>query len=792
VVRARISALDLKLLRELWRLKGQMGSIALVVAAGIMTVVTMRGGYEGLRDSRARYYSQTRFPDVWVNLKRAPAAVERDLAALDGVAEVDTRVTFLARLVLPGLEGPGTGRFVSLPERGRPVLGDVVVRAGRLPAPGARREALISQSFASARGLEAGDTVRAIINGRAWDVVVTGWGIAAEHGYAVPPGALYPDDERYGIFWMRRDVLGPAYDMDGAFNEAVLTLEPAADTTAVIALVNRALDRYGGLGAYPRSRQFSHQIMDGELAQARVTGTAIPAIFLGVAAFLLNLVLGRLIGTERTEIAVLKAFGYRDREVGGHYLRFALVAVAVGTMIGAGVGLWLGRAYIRLYGEYFDFPDLRYAFSVRLLLIAAGISFAAAIAGALAAVRRAVSLPPAEAMRPEPPATFRPGPLERAGLGRALPAAGRLVLRGLERQPQKAALSSLGVAFSVAILVIGLFLFDGVRFMMELQFGVIQREDLSVTFQEPLAASVRYDLARLEGVQRVETFRTIPARLVAGHRQREVAISGLAPDSRLRRIVTRTRAERPVPAEGMVLSAVLAKELRVRTGDVLDVALLEGRRRTGHVPVAGVIDDFLGVSAIMSSQSLRHLSRDPPLASGAWLAVDDGASGAVNGHLARLPAVAAVASPASVLESFRARLNESLFVSVGFLLGFAVIIAGAVIYNGARIALSERGRELASLRVMGFRKREVARLLLGEQAVVTAVAVPVGWVLGYALSLAVVSALETEAYRIPLVVSARTYALSAAVTIAAAAVSGWIVRRRVHRLDLIAVLKTRE
>ncbi len=785
-------ALNRKLLRELWRLRGQMLSISLVVATGIMTVITMRGTHETLIDAQQDYYRAMRFADVWAPLERAPEALRSELRALPGVAAVDTRVTLFATLDLPGLEQPALGRFISLPDRATPLINEIHVRRGRRPAPGAEDEVVVSLKFAEARGYSPGDTVRAVIDGRARELRIVGIAVSPEHTYATPPGSLFPEDDRYGVLWMSREVLGPAYDMDGAFNEALLRLTPGADPDAVIERVDALLDPYGGLGAYPRADQLSHQILESELDQNRVMGTAIPAVFLGVAAFLLHIVLGRLIATQRGEIAVLKAFGYRDREVGAHFLLFALVAVVAGAAFGTGAGIWLGGAYVDLYGQYFDFPSLDYRLSPRLLAASIAVSVAAAAAGALGAVWRAAALPPAEAMRPEAPPSFEPGLLERLGVGRVLPAAGRMILRNLERRPLRSALSSVGVACSVAILVIGLFMYDAVAFMMDLQFRVIQREDLTVTFEQVLPASVRHDLARLEGVQRVETFRLVPARLRAGHREREIALLGVEPDGVLRRVVTVHGRVHPVPADGVVLSAMLADKLRVRPGDPLQVELLEGRRARGVLPVSGVVEDFFGLGATLSRDTLVRLTGESDRVSGAFLRVDGDRLAALSARLKNVPAVAGVASPASMLASFEDQLAESLFVGVAFLLGFASVIAVAVIYNGARISLSERGRELASLRVMGFRRGEVARLLLGEQAVVTLAAIPLGWALGYVLALALVSSMATDTYRIPLVIEARTYAFAAIGVIVASAASAGIVRRRVDRLDLIAVLKTRE
>lgn len=788
----RMHTLYTKLFREVWALRGQLLSIAAVVAVGVMTVLTMRGTYESLVVSRDLYYQAARFPDVWAQVERAPESLRDRIAALPGVAGVATRVTLVATLDVPGVAAPAQGRFVSVPEDRRPALADLHLKTGRYVAPGRQTEVLISENFAQANGFTPGDTLKAVINGRYRDLRIVGTAISPEHVYAVPAGGLFPEDTRYGIVWMSRAALGPAYGMEGAFNEVVLTLAPGARPARVMARLDRLLAPYGGQGAYARADQASHQILESELAQNRTQGTVIPAVFLAVAAFLLNIVLGRMIATQRTEIAVLKAFGYTNREVGRHYLHFALVAALAGAAMGTGLGIWLGGEMVALYGDVFDFPTLRYVVRPALIAIAVGVSAGAAGVGAWRAVRQAVTLPPAEAMRPAPPATFRAGLVERLGLQDRLPPAFRMVLRNVERTPLRSSLSAVGVAFAVAILIIGLFMFDGVGYMMDLQFRVAQREDLSVTFNRPLTASVRYELARLDGVTRVEPYRAVPVRLRVGHRTEETAITGREPGAALRRIVTRTGATVPLPPDGLVLSALLAERLGVAAGDAVGVEVLEGARRQAQLPVAGVVDDFIGVSAYLRLDALHRLVRGGRALSGAYLAVDETERARLNARLKYVPAVASVSAPDQTLAAFEEQLAEGLFIAVFFILGFSGVIAVAVIYNGARIALSERGRELASLRVLGFSRREVAVMLLGEQALITGAGIPLGWLLGYGLAAAVTAGLQTEAYRIPLVVSAATFGWAAAVTVVAAVASGWLVRRRLDRMDLIEVLKTRE
>jgi putative ABC transport system permease protein len=784
--------LDVKMMREIWRLRAQLVSIGLVVATGVVTVVSMRGTYESLVSARDNYYRSARLADVWSSLERAPASVRDRILEIPGVSAVSTRVSAYATLDLPWLDAPGMGLFVSLPDDRPPVLNRIHLTHGRELAPGRSNEVLVGEAFFLANELSVGDTISAVLNGQGTDLVIVGAAISPEHSYSVPPGALYPDDERYAVFWMSESALAPTLDAEQAFTEVALALSPGAREEAVIRSLNRVLEPYGGLGAYGRDRQMSVQIVADEIAQNRTTGTVVPAVFLGVAAFLLNLVLGRLISTQRTEIGTLKAFGYTQREVGWHYLSYALVAVGVGTVLGAAGGAWAGGAMVELYGDFFRFPDLEYRLSATLILVGGLVSLSAALAGGWTAVRHATRLTPAEAMRPEPPPRFEPGWLERAGLGNVLPTGGRLVLRNLERRPLRNAVSMLGIAFSVAILVVGAFMFDGVNRLMELQFSVAQREDLSVSFNRPRSRSAILDLAALEGVGRVEPYHAVPVRLRVGHRRRETSLTGLVPGAELRRIVGEDGRSRPLPLEGVVLSSFVAEALAVEPGDDISVEVLTGRRATGVLRVASVVDDFLGASAWVTLDVLDHVTGEGALRSGAYLSVDEAQEEEINRRLKRTPAVASVISPGAMLDSFREQLEGSLLVSVAFMLGFAGIISVAVVYNGTRIALSERGRELASLRVLGFTRKEVARLLLGEQGTLTVVAIPVGCAIGYALAALVLAGLESETYRVPLVVSTRTYLLAAVATLLFAGVSGWLVRRRLDRIDLISVLKTRE
>ena len=785
-------ALTIKFLRESWQIRMQLCSIALVVAAGIMSVITMRGAYESLYFAQQNHYIKSRFADLWAPLVRAPESLRYRLEQISGIETLDTRVKFQATLDLGDSGVPAQGMFVSLPESGRPALNDIGISNGRYIEPGKHDEVILSEKFALARQLRPGDRFPAVLNGRSRELEVVGIASSPEFSYTVPPGYLFPDDARFGVFWMGREALGAANNMDGAFNEVMATLVPNANPDAVMQQMDDLLADYGGYGSYLRKDQLSHLILDNELAEIRVMTTFLPTVFMGVAVFLLYLVLGRLIRTQRGEIAVLKAFGYTDTEMGLHFLGFALLAVMAGGVLGTIGGIQLGKGLMGEYARYFDIPDLEYRLSRRLLLLSVAVCLAGAVAGAMAAVRRAIHLPPAEAMRPEAPPRFRPGPLERSGFGALLTSSGRMILRNMERKPFQIVLSSLGVSLSLAILVVGMSLVDSINWLMDLQFRVIQREDLMVTFKEDVNADARYSVEHLPGVVAVEVFRAAPVRLHAGHREDEVSVTAMDHDTHLRRLVNDKGISIPMPASGIVLSERLAERLQVANGDLVNLEWLGGRRRYTEARVSGIVKDFMGVSAWMNRSEMQLLTGDPDVISGAWLSVSDMNNPALYEALQEMPLVAGVMSPDFMLETFDQEMARSMLVSSAFLLGFASIIAIGIIYNNARISLSERGRELASLRVMGFHRREVARLLLGEQAVVTLLAIPVGTGIGYFLAWLIAQNMGNDTFRIPFVVSVQTCITAIVIIVLASFLSGLAVRRRLDRIDLIEVLKTRE
>jgi putative ABC transport system permease protein len=787
-----VRSLYLKLIRELWQMRGQVIAISVVIAGGMATLVMSFISLDTLTVTQGAYYQEYRFAHVFASLKRAPESLRERVEAIPGVQQLETRVVSGANLDIPDFDDPARAILVSLPDGRNAELNRLFLREGRLPDPVRAGEVVVHESFAQAHAFRPGDRIGAVINGRRQNLEIVGIALSPEFIYHVAPGELFPDFERLGILWMSRTQLAHAFDMDGAFNDLVLTLTRDARGRDVIDRLDALLAPYGGRGAIDRDDQLSHRYLEMELEQLRVMATVFPAIFLAVAAFLLNVVLSRLINTQRDQVAILKAFGYRNWTIGMHYAQMVLVIIILGLLIGTAAGLWLGQMLAALYQAFFRFPYLEFQLSPRSLAIGTVVTVAAGLAGTFSALRRAIAMPPAEGMRPEPAPVFRPTVVERLGLQRLFSQPNRMILRNLERRPLKALLTVTGIAFACGILMLGNFQESAINYLIQVQYGQAQRDDLTVTFVEPTSRRALYELAAMPGVDHAEPFRATAATLRRGTASYRTAIQGMEPGTRLRRVLDDELRVVAIPSEGLVLNDFLAEYLDARPGDRITVEFLEGRRETHDVHVAGVVREFTGVSAYMNMEALNRLMREGTAISGVWLSVTSDAHPEVVRTLKDVPRVAAVTDRLTAIQNFWDSMADIMLTYTFFTTLLAGSIAFGVVYNSARIALTERSRELASLRVLGFTRGEISFILIGELILLTLAALPLGYLVGMGLIAVIIATVDSELYRIPLFVPVYVFTFAATVVLVATAISSLMVMRRLNRLDLVEVLKSRE
>jgi putative ABC transport system permease protein len=785
-------ALHRKLLRDLWRLRGQVLAIALVMASGVGVLVMSLTTVESLEETAIAYYERYRFGHVFARVERAPEHLVERLREIPGVQAVETRVVRTAILDIEGFEEPVIGQLVSIPERAEPRVNRLALREGRLPQFGHPDEAVLTEPFAQAHRMVPGDQLRAVINGRWRELTVVGIALSPEYVYAIGPGALMPDDRRFGVLWMGHEALQAAFDLDGAFNDVSLALLRGTDPDTVIDRVDRILARYGGIGAYARADQLSNWFLTSEIDQHRTLATILPTIFLAVAAFLTHMVLGRLIAVERSEIGLLKAFGYGNRDIAAHYARFALGIGTAGVLLGWFLGYWLGLYHTRLYADFYHFPFLLFRPGPQAFVIAGAVSLGSALIGALAAVRSAAALPPAEAMRPPAPPLFRRTVFSEFGFVQRLDQPTRILLRQVIRWPGRSFITAAGIGMSVAVLVTSMQWLDAINHMVDVYFLQAQGQDISVGFAEPRSSEIERDLARLPGVRSTEPMRAVAAKLRHGWREEREAVQGLPAKQQLYHVYDAEGRALELPPDGLVISTMLAKLLDVGVGESITVEVLEGRRPVVEVPVVATFETYIGSPAYMDIRALDRLMRERPSVTAVHLRVDQRLRETLFRELKSLPRVSSVTVKDAAVQTFHETMAKTITIFVSFFIIFACALAFGVTYNAARIALSERGRELATLRVLGFTRAEISYILLGEVALLTFVALPLGCVIGFGLASLIVHAFETELYRVPLVVLPKTYGWAMVIGLTATAVSAFLVRRRVDRLDLIAVLKTRE
>jgi putative ABC transport system permease protein len=784
--------LDRKLFRDLKRLWAQALAIALVIAGGSATFVGAVGSVRSLEETRAAYYERYQFGDVFAPLRRAPRALANRIAEIPGVAAVEPRIAKLALLDIPGVREPATGQFISLPESGQPSLNRLYMRMGRMPEPGAPDEVVVSEGFAEAHAYTLGSHFSAILNGRKRNLVIVGAAHSPEFIFATGPGDRMPDQHRFAIVWMSEKALASAYNLGGAVSDIQVKLLRDASEPEVIKQLDALLDPYGGQAAYGRRDQYSHAYIDHGLDMLRNMSRTLPPIFLLVAAFLINLTLGRIVALEREQIGLLKALGYRSAAIAWHYVKFVVVITVIGIVIGSAAGTWLGIYITQLYRDIVRFPFLVFVQSPDLHVAAALLALVTAILGALRALREIVALPPAVAMQPPAPPRFHRLLPVTFSIHNLLSQPFVMMLRNITGHPVRALFTTLGMALSTAVLIASLFLTGTMEELINVTYFMADRQDATVSFVEKRPLRVVEEVLRLPGVLAVEPYRQVPVRIRFEGRERRVMISGRPRDADLSRIIDVDLHPVVLPESGLAISSWLAQLLRVQVGDFVEVDLLEGQQRTVPIPVTTLVEDYFGIQGMMDSDALARMLREAPAVNSVNVRFDANEREQFYDAIKRLPTVSGTALLRLSLANFREAMAVIVTAMANIYTGLAVVIAFGVVYNSARISLSERARELASLRVLGFSQGEVLRILFLELALLTLLAQPPGWALGYGLAWTLKTRMAADVMRAPLIVEHSTYALASAIVLAAAVFSALVVRRRINRLDLVAVLKTRD
>ena len=787
-----MQAIDKKLLRDFRRLWVQALAIALVLACGVAILLASIGMFTALKDTRQAYYERNRFAHVFAQMTRAPESLVAEISRIDGVMSVETRITGGALLDIRGRTKPATGHILSYPETGAPVLNVPLLISGRFPDPLNPDEVVVNAPFAEANGFRPGDTFSATLEGQKRPLIIVGTALSPEFIYTIGPGALMPDNETFGIIWMSDRAAAAAFDMTGAFNDLSVTVAEGVATEAVIDAIDDLLEPYGGFGAYDRETQQSNAFLDAELNQLSGMAAILPPIFFAISGFLVSMVMSRIIALERSEIGLLKAVGYSNTEVSLHYLMLAGLIAVAGVLLGWGAGTLLARSLAWQYAQFFDFPYVIFRVSYWVYALAGLAGLLTTSLGASQSALRAARLAPAIAMQPPAPPRFKRSLADRAMARLRLSQPTIMILRSLLRWPLRSALTTLGVALAVAAVIASTFIGDALDEIVDFAFFQTNRQDAILVFADDVPEIALEDVRNLPGVLMAESQQFKAAILRKGHLSKRVSIEARRSGSDLSRALDAAGQPVMVPPGGIVLSKRLAAHLQARPGDIVEAEYLSGRRETYPLVVSALVEQHFGLGAYVDFEFQNRLFRQAPRLTTINILVDDSQTNALHKAVKETSMVTGLIEMNENRRSFQDTIEENVMVMNAIYITIALLITVGVTYNAARIQLSERARELASLRILGFRRGEISYILVGELMLIALIAQPFGWLIGSWIADAMVGAFTSDLYAIPLVLKPATFALASLIVLSTAFVSVMIVRRRLDHMDLVSVMKTRE
>lgn len=787
-----VSSLDIKLARDLWHIKGQAIAIATVIALGVLLMVMMDGLVNTLDETRLAYYERYRLADIFVPITRAPNAVIKEIQALADVKSVQGRITGTALIDLPLVELPIQAKAISLPDFGEPLLNNIMITRGRELNSQHRNEILLLNSFAEARNLQLEDKMEVTMNGKKWLFIIVGFVQSPEYLYTPVPGEMVPDDGRFAVFWLNNTAMEAAYDMQGAFNEVLVSTLSYTLELATLADIDRIVEKYGGIGAYGIKDLISNRFTEEEIAGLRASAKGVPPIFLSVAAFLLYIVVSRMVQSEREQIGLLKAFGYSSTEISRHYLKLVIVIAMLGATVGSIGGLYAGKALAVFYQDYFKFPFLVFELDTKAFLVGFAVSIVTASVGSLFVLKKIFLLTPSEAMRPAVPADYSKAGKVLGNVDQYFDQPIRMVLREVIRQPTRMIGAIIGIACGMGLSVAMLTVLIGFDTTLELSFTVLDRSDANVVFVHPQTTKTVYELKAIPGIHHVEPVRMVSVIFKNANKSYRGIINGIVKQPYLYRALDSKFQPLSLEQTGIVITQSLAKILDISVGETLTVDVREGRRPLLLIPVIGISETLLGSPTYMDINRLNRYLNETDRISGAYLTIDAAYSASIYAVLKTMPAVAGISLKQDSQAAFTKLMDTGAGAMRYIMALIAAVITFGIVYNSARISFAEKERDLASLRVIGFTKAETAFVLLGELGLITLLALPIGGVFGYYLSIAISKGYSTDIYQVPAHFSPESYAIASIAVIIAALISGFFLQRDIDHLDMVSALKSKQ
>lgn len=789
-----------KAVRDLIRSAAQFAAAGVVVMLGVGIYLGMMSAYLNLSASYARYYERCQFADFHAELDFGTDRLADQVRRIPGVIAVHGRLVTDVPLERPGRQHQRISlRVLSLPDDPGERVNDVLVLAGRVPAPG-RREVLFEKRFAEYHGYRVGDRARLLVDGDERDYWIVGLAVSPEYIYPIASKEyLLPSPSTFGIAFLRRDQAEEMLGAWGLVNDLAVTCQPGR-CAAIMGQVERMLQPYGSKAPEPREDQPSYYALNADLEAFRPMAMFFPAFLLFTAALTLYTVLRRLVESQRAVIGFLRASGFTRGQVVAHYamlpMLLGLVSGSVGLAVGQGLAIGITQLYLAALNIPLLAAPMHWDMAVTGLLLGTGACLLGGVGPALGSAR----LAPAEALRDAPVAAGR-----RLAIERLIPPLARasslikMPMRNLARRPGRTVWAVLGVAAASALIIISGSYRDAVDDLKITYFGVMHRYDLDLAFQEPQTDHQAFRVSCWQGVWRAEGMLGVPVEVRKGSRSVQTAVVGLPSDARLLDLRGLDRERLPLHRGVVLASRLLRQKLGAETGDTVTIAYaFESQYRRGEVKaiVGPPLRLPVGQSLYMNIADVRHAFRDaldlPPSAiNSVIIKVEPQAGGWVRARCYDLPLAGAVSSTAETkrdLDEQFAMMNTFIAVMVFF----GMMLAVSVIYATVSVTVLERRRELAALRAEGASRGRITALVTLENLLVWVLGCAVGLPGGVKVAVVMLNAYVNDMIELAPVVFPRTLVLAAGATLGAVVLSQWPALRYVHKLNIADILRFRE
>lgn len=798
-----MQVLERRLLRMVRGTWGQFLALVSIVMLGVLIYISMTTAYMNLSRSQQSFYQENEFADYFLQVVKAPQAESKRLADIPGVVKVSGRIQKDISFIKPD-GGRGTLRLTSYSLPVENELNHIQVVSGRMFAPegGQGIEVLVDPKFAQANHLEQGGRLTVIAGNRELTLNVVGTAVSPEFIYLMKDAAsLMPEPEEFGVLMMPYQQAEQVLNMQGQINQVLLKLAPGADEAQVKAQAEKMLEPYGNLAAYNRDKQLSHVTLKGELEGLRVSSRFLPLIFFLVAAGIQFLLLGRMIKAQRSSIGVMKALGLSNIRIVIHFVSYPVCVSLIGSVLGSIFGIYLASVFSQMYAMFFNLPATIGGINSTAIIYSLVITLLVGISSGLLACRGILGIQPAEAMRAQAPTRGGSIALEKwSFFWNSLSSAWRMSLRTMFRNRTRFAVTVLGVAGTVIILIMAFFSSDATDYMMERHFSMENRYDFLVTFTAPLKQSEIMYWQQWGEIEQMEPSLQVPVKVSNGLNNRDEgrpeeddSLQGLRVGEKLLGIYSVNGEELTIPEQGVLLNERTARKLRVQTGDWIYVEskLGIGPSHRARLQVAGISQALMGGGSYVSLDTANRLLDESKLFNALMLKVDSEKTEQFKDRLEKMTAVSSVVSRDKEQANWN-KMMASMIFFVGVMILFGAILGLAIIYNSSLMNFNERKKELASLRVIGFTRREIGSLLFKETALQAITGIVIGLPLGRWLGALYIDAVSTDLYTMPVIIYPQTYFIVAGSTIAFILAGFALVVPKLKQLDLVEALKNQD